>query len=276
MARLAEKRGVRTLAGLFGRACASQVEQSLGRKPALIAANNVFNHANDPLDFALGVKELLAPEGVFVFELPYWLQSVAQRKFDQIYHEHVSYFTVKYAVNLFRSIGMSVHHVDEVDYHGGSIRVFVRHDSAPDALEAPGPEVARFIENETRAGLFDAAAYQPFMAQIQTARNRFLIEIYKLKLEGKPVVCVGAAAKGNTFLNYYNLDASVIDCVTESSPSKIGKFTPRTRIPICPDQNLAQYDSVHAIILSWNLSAALQGVLKKINPRIHFLNPYEP
>ena len=256
--------------------CASQVEQSLGRKPALIAANNVFNHANDPLDFALGVKELLAPEGGFVFELPYWLQSVAQRKFDQIYHEHVSYFTVKYAVNLFRSIGMSVHHVDEVDYHGGSIRVFVRHDSAPDALEAPGPEVARFIENETRAGLFDAAAYQPFMAQIQTARNRFLIEIYKLKLEGKPVVCVGAAAKGNTFLNYYNLDASVIDCVTESSPSKIGKFTPRTRIPICPDQNLAQYDSVHAIILSWNLSAALQGVLKKINPRIHFLNPYEP
>jgi hypothetical protein len=90
------------------------------------------------------------------------------------------------------------------------------------------------------------------------------------------VVCVGAAAKGNTFLNYYNLDASVINFVTDSSTSKIGKYTPRTRIPIYPDQKLAEYESVYAIILSWNISAALQAILKKINPRIQFLNPYEP
>ncbi len=87
------------------------------------------------------------------------------------------------------------------------------------------------------------------------------------------MVCVGAAAKGNTFLNYYNLDASVIDFVTESSPSKIGKYTPRTRIPICADQKLAEYESVYAIILSWNISAALQSILKTINPHILFLNP---
>ncbi len=97
-----------------------------------------------------------------------------------------------------------------------------------------------------------------------------------MKLAGQSLVCVGAAAKGNTFLNYYNLDASVIDCVTESSPSKIGKFTPRTRIPILPDQKLAEYESVYAIITSWNISGPLQTVLKKINPRIQFLNPYEP
>jgi hypothetical protein len=113
------------------------------------------------------------------------------------------------------------------------------------------------------------------MKQIQTARNRFLQDIYRIKLEGAAVVCVGAAAKGNTFLNYYNLDASVIDYVTDSSPSKIGKYTPRTRIPICDDQKLSQYESVYAIILSWNISAALQNILKKINPRIQFLNPYE-
>jgi hypothetical protein len=89
-------------------------------------------------------------------------------------------------------------------------------------------------------------------------------------------VCVGAAAKGNTFLNFYNLDASVIDCVTDTSPSKIGKFTPRTRIPIAPDDTLARYDRVHAIITSWNLSAFLRGVLLKINPRVQFLNPYDP
>jgi SAM-dependent methyltransferase len=276
MARFAAERGVKTITGLFGRDCAGEVEKTLGKKPRLIAANNVFNHANEPLDFALGVKALLAPGGVFVFELPYWMQSVVQRKFDQIYHEHVSYFTVKYAVNLFQSIGMSVNHVDEVDYHGGSIRVFVGHKPASYEVKTAGPTVAQFIENETRAGLFDVAAYKLFMTQILASRNRFLQEIYRLKLEGKQVVCVGAAAKGNTFLNYYNLDASVIDCVTESSPSKIGKYTPRTRIPICPDQTLAGYESVHAIILSWNISAALQNILKKINPRIQFLNPYEP
>jgi SAM-dependent methyltransferase len=275
MAEFAAERGVRTMTGLFGQECVGQVEKALGKKPRLIAANNVFNHANEPLDFALGVKALLAPDGVFVFELPYWMQSVTQGKFDQIYHEHVSYFTVKYAVNLFQSIGMAVNHVDEVDYHGGSIRVFVGHKPMTYKVKGNSPTVAQFIEKETKAGLFEPATYQTLMTRIQTARNRFLREIYQIKLEGKAVVCVGAAAKGNTFLNYYNLDASVIDYVTDSSPSKIGKYTPRTRIPICGDQKLAEYGSVYAIILSWNLSAALQGILKKINPRIVFLNPYD-
>ncbi len=276
MARLAAERNVQTLTGLFGAECVNQVETMLGKKPKLIAANNVFNHANDPLEFALAVKALLAPDGVFVFELPYWMQSVVQGKFDQIYHEHVSYFTVKYAAALFRLAGMHVNHVEEVDYHGGSIRVFVGHKPMAYHVKDSGPTVQEFIEKETRAGLFQRETYQAFMKKILAARNRFLREIYRLKLEGQPVVCVGAAAKGNTFLNYYNLDASVIDCVTESSPSKIGKYTPRTRIPICPDQKLAEYESVHAIILSWNISAALQAILKKINPRIQFLNPYEP
>lgn len=276
MGRLAAERGVRTLTALFGAETVTRVEETLGRKPKLIAANNVFNHANDPLDFALAIKSLLAPEGVFVFELPYWMQSIVQGKFDQIYHEHVSYFTVKYAVALFRLADMHVNHVDEVDYHGGSIRVFVGHKPAVYGAKTSSPSVAQFIEKETRAGLFQRETYERFMREIQTARNRFLREVYDLKLQGKPLVCVGAAAKGNTFLNYYNLDASVIDCVTESSPSKIGKYTPRTRIPICPDQKLAEYDSVHAIILSWNISGPLQAILKKINPRIHFLNPYQP
>jgi SAM-dependent methyltransferase len=275
MAKLAEQRGVKTLTGLFGQSVAGQVEKTLGAKPRLIAANNVFNHANDIRDFAMGVKTLLAPGGTFVFELPYWMQSVVQRKFDQVYHEHVSYLTVKHSVNLFKSIGMCVNHVDEVDYHGGSIRVFVGHEPAKLANTA-GPTVAELIEKETQAGLFDPKAYAVFMADIQRSRNKFLRQVYELKLAGKAIVCVGAAAKGNTFLNYYNLDASVIDCVTESSPSKIGKFTPRTRIPILPDAKLAEYESVHAIITSWNISGPLQAILKKINPRIQFLNPYEP
>ena len=274
MAQLAAARGVKTITGLFGSDCVDEVEKTLCAKPKLIAANNVFNHANEPLDFVKGIKAALAPEGTFVFELPYWMQSVVQRKFDQIYHEHVSYLTVKHAVNLFKSIGMTVNHVEEVDYHGGSIRVFVGHKPMNLAVKPGGLSVEQFIENETTAGLFDLETYREFRRQVQTARDKFLQEIYRLKAEGNSVVCVGAAAKGNTFLSYYNLDASVIDYVTDSSPSKIGKFTPRTRIPIVGDEKLREYGSVHAIILSWNISGPLQNILKKINPNITFLNPY--
>ncbi len=274
MGELAAKRGVQTLTGLFGKSCVAEVEKLLGAKPKLIAANNVFNHANDPVDFALGMKAVLAPEGTFVFELPYWLESVVQRKFDQIYHEHVSYLTVKHSVNLFQSIGMTVNHVEEVDYHGGSIRVFVGHKPMKLATASGAMTVEQFIKKETNAGLFDLEAYKRFREEIESARNKFLEEIYRLKGQGKSIVCVGAAAKGNTFLNFYNLDASVIDYVTDASPSKIGKSTPRTRIPIAGDDVLKDYDSVHAIITSWNISGPLQIILKKINPNIAFLNPY--
>lgn len=276
MVQLAAQRGIKTIAGLFGKDCAPELEKALGKKPKLIAANNVFNHANEPLDFAQGIKSLLAPDGTFVFQVPYWMQMVIQRKFDQIYHEHVSYFTVQHAVNLFKSIGMSVNHVEEVDYHGGSIRVFVGHKPMKLAVKPGGLSVEQFIEKEAKAGLFDLETYKKFRQEIQAARNKFMQEIYRLKNEGKSIVCVGAAAKGNTFLNYYNLDASVIDYVTDSAPSKIGKYTPRTRIPITDDQKLREYKSVYAIILSWNISAALQTILKKINPDIIFLNPYKP
>jgi hypothetical protein len=99
--------------------------------------------------------------------------------------------------------------------------------------------------------------------------------VFELKTQGQPLVCVGAAAKANTFLKYYNLDASMVDWVTDASPSKIGKYTPATRIPIAADEVLARYDRVHAIITSWNLADTLRGALLAINPRIEFLNPYE-
>ena len=272
MAGFASERGVRTEVDYFSTACAEKLLRNLSGKPPLIVANNVFNHANEPLDFARGVKNLLAPDGTFVFELPSWLCSIEQEKFDQIYHEHVSYFTVSYALNLFASVDMHVVHVEQVDYHGGSIRVFVRHD-ADGFLD---PSVAAFAAREREAGLFSSSTYRGFMTSILKRRHRFLASLYALKASGESVVCIGAAAKGNTFLTFYNLDAFVIDCVTDSSPHKIGKHTPRTRIPIMTDDSLKSYERVHAIILSWNLSTILEAKLRQINPRVQLLNPYEP
>jgi hypothetical protein len=166
---------------------------------------------------------------------------------------------------------MHVVRAEEVDYHGGSIRVFVRHH----AEISTDPSVAAFVAREEKAGLFSLETYRNFMARILLARNRFLAKLYALKASGQHIVCVGAAAKGNTFLNFYNLDALVVDYVTDSSENKIGKYTPGTRILIREDEVLGSYQQVYAIILSWNLSQFLEEKLRQINPRVQLLNPYD-
>jgi SAM-dependent methyltransferase len=271
MAQMARAEGIATENDFFTFLCSEKLIQKLSDKPSLIVANNVFNHTNDPLDFVKGIKNLLGKSGTFVFELPYWLCSVEQGKFDQIYHEHVSYFTVSYAINLFKKVDMHVTRAEEIDYHGGSIRVFVRHQ--PNSQ--PDESIQSFIAREKKAGLFSLDTYRDFNKRILLARDKFLAKLYTLKVNGKSVVCVGAAAKGNTFLNFYNLDALVIDYVTDSSPSKIGKYTPRTRILIQNDQVLESYQDVYVIILSWNLAAILEKKLREINPQVQLLNPFE-
>jgi SAM-dependent methyltransferase len=266
---LARERGVEVRAALFTRALAGELAAAWGQRPALIAANNVLNHANDPKDFALGVHDLLAPDGTFVFELPYWLRTIEEGKFDQIYHEHVGYFTVRYAKSLFGAAGMKVVHAEEVDYHGGSIRVFVRHAGREE------DSVQRLVDKEEASKLFDPVTYGAFMQALRARRDRFMERIFSLKAAGQSLVCVGAAAKANTFLKYYNLDASIVDWVTDASPSKIGKYTPCTRIPIASDEVFRRYGRVYAIITSWNLADTLRSALLAINPRIEFLNPYE-
>lgn len=270
MARLASERGVRTLTRLFDRDAVDEVLGALRARPKLIVANNVFNHANDPSSFVRGVREVLDPDGVFVFELPYWSRSILDRKFDQVYHEHVSYLTVHYAVNLFAMNGMHVSDVQEVDYHGGSIRVYVKHG---ERRELPS-SAAALVASEQAAGLFVPDTYRVFMEDTIRTRDRFLEDAYRLRREGGSLICIGAPAKGNTFLNFYNLDASVVDYVTDSSPTKQGKLTPRTRIPIVGDEIVTQYDRVHAILLSWNIAGPLRSALTALNPNVQFLNPY--
>lgn len=275
MAVLAADRNVRTFTGLFETSALVDLQSSLAEKPRLIVANNVFNHSNDPLDFATAVSRLLSENGTFVFELPYWANLVSQGTFDQIYHEHVTYFTVTYSVNLFRAVGMAVVGVEVVDYHGGSIRVYVRHAAS---AEATSPALAGMVEvlteQEKQQGLFEAKTYEVFRHDVRRNRDAFLERLYHIKNAGHSIVCVGAAAKGNTFLNYYNLGAGTVDCITDASDQKIGKYTPGTRIPIRADSALAEYSRPYAIVTSWNIAAALRTSLATINPHIEYLNPY--
>ena len=267
MAKLARERGVETFCGLFSGETSQKIIETY-RKADVVVANNVFNHSNDPLDFALGVKDVLNDSGVFVFEVPYWYNTIIDEKFDQIYHEHVSYFTVKSSCELLKQIGLTVFDVEMVGYHGGSIRVYSSVN--PDQING---RILDYIKIEEDAGLFREETYAAFMKSVKVKRANFLERLYSIAKKDIPIVAVGAAAKGNTFLNFYNIDNTVIDYVTDASEHKIGKYTPSTRIPIESDKTVfEQYDKVYAIILSWNISNILKEKLKQINNNITFLD----
>lgn len=270
MCQIAEHAGIKTFNMIFDKSTSDHIEERFG-KADLIVANNVFNHANDTVDFLLGVKKLLKTSGVFVFELPYWYNTIKDEKFDQIYHEHVTYFTVRYSHELLKSVGMKMIDVDIVDYHGGSIRVYANTSKDPGMSK----KIDDLIKQEEEFGLFDPKMYEEFMKRITEKRNKFMKKVYDLKTQGFPIIGIGAPAKGNTLLNFYNLDSSILDYVTDSSEHKQGKYTPLTRIPIVGDEILKEYGVVYALVLSWNLPQTLQRNLKKMNDKIRFLNPYE-
>tara|TARA_R110000824_G_scaffold49838_10_gene139659 strand:+ start:38 stop:1192 length:1155 start_codon:yes stop_codon:yes gene_type:complete len=268
MTTLASKLGIDTFTRLFDFESSEDIKKDL-KFVDLIVANNVFNHANDPLDFIKGIVNLLSVGGFFVYELPYWFHTIRDGKFDQIYHEHVTYFTAKSSYELLRKVGLEIVDIEVVNYHGGSLRVFAKKVEGNVHLH---DSVRSMIVEEEEFGLFDEKLYEKFMDELHFKRNKFLKEIYKIKLEGHSIIGVGAAAKGNTFLNFYNLDSSVLDYVTDASEHKQGKYTPLTRIPIVGDEVFSSYDKVYALILSWNISDIIKENLKKINDKIEFIS----
>ncbi len=269
MVDLAKKNNVETFIGLFNLETAAKILEDFG-KVNLITANNVFNHSDAPQDFVKAVELILAKDGVFVFESPYWMSTFKTKKFDQIYHEHVSYFTVKSARKVLEAADLVITDVQMVNYHGGSLRVFSKRKN--DAKNEASI-VKELIEKEEALELFNQESYVKFMQNILDQRNVFLKKVYEIKSNGEPIIAVGAAAKGNTFLNFYNLNHTVIDYVTDSSPYKCGKHTPLSRIPIKNDDIFSQYKDVYALILSWNIADQLKDNLGKINKKIKFISP---
>lgn len=269
MCELAEKNGQPSLNAVFSSGIGALVKQKYGQA-CLVIANNVFNHANDPVDFARGVEEILSDDGVFIFELPYWGDSVKSGHLDQVYHEHISYFTVKSSWHLLHAAGMQMIDFEYVDYHGGSLRVTAKKGRASFIPEKIKSEIAR----ETDSGLFSHEFYLKLQKKVLEKRNKWLADFYSL-LEREPdavVIGVGAAAKANTWLNWHGLNSTHLRYITDSSEYKQGKFTPLTRIPICGDEIFYDFKNPYALILSWNISQPLKEALKSINPNIRFIS----
>jgi SAM-dependent methyltransferase len=269
MSGLASNRGVKTLTYTFSSDSAQLILEKTGPAKVVIA-NNVLNHANDPLDFLKGIVQVMDKEGIFIFEVPYWLNQFVNKRFDMIYHEHVSYFTVKSLTHMFSLVGLKMLEVDVVNFHGGSLRI-----TACKAISglAETPLVKQFIDKEYSAGLFDSIQYAKFMQDISAHRSQLLEKLYHLHQveENFSLFGIGASAKGNTFLNYYGLNGTFMKAVTDASQFKIGKFTPVTRLPILDDKVIATVEKPYVLTLSWNIGAELRRKLLAINPNTEFL-----
>lgn len=270
MCDLANANDVNSIQRVFGLSVAKEIEEAYG-KADIIMANNVFNHSNNPLDFAKAVARLLSKDGVFIFEVPYWLCMVESNRFvDMVYHEHISYFTVKSCVNLLKAAGLTMIDYQIVDYHGGSLRIEAKLSGSNQNEQ----KILEAIEKETAAGLFDLNFYTKFQKKMEQDRANWLQNFYDLLKNdpGAVVIGVGAAAKANTWLNWHRLDKTLLHCITDASKSKQGKYTPLSRIPIASDDEFAKHERPYALILSWNISTELKQILLKINPNIRFIS----
>lgn len=270
MCTIANLAGVETQNALFDIEVSNNILSQRG--PArLICANNVFNHANDPVAFARAVCNLLANDGVFVFEVPYWLSMIESGRFtDMVYHEHPTYFTIKMAWNVLATAGMEIVDFDVVDYHGGSLRIVAQR-----TISGQQPvKVEDTMARETQLGLFDPMFYQVLQSRFEQQRDAWLANFYRVRLEEPDAVFigVGAAAKANTWLTWHGLNKTHLKYVTDASTFKQGKYTPLSRIPIADDQVFAQYDQPYALILSWNIGEGLKKAILNINPRTRFIS----
>ncbi|KQT78495.1 class I SAM-dependent methyltransferase [Methylobacterium sp. Leaf466] len=249
VARAAVDRGVPTEVAFFGQRTAARLKAA-GHEADLIAANNVLAHVPDLHGFLTGFRTLLKPDGVATFEFPHLLRMIAERQFDTIYHEHFSYLSLGVVADLAARSGLRVFDVEEWPTHGGSLRVFACHAAA---AHPASPAVARVLADERAAGLFDASGYDAFAEAVIDIKCETLTFLATARREGKTVLGYGAAAKGNTFLNYCGIGPELVGAVADRSPHKQGMLLPGSRIPIVSPEALLARRPDYVLILPWNL-----------------------
>lgn len=246
----ARQKGVETIEEFFGVSTAQNLVKQ-GKQADLMAANNVLAHVPDINDFIKGFCILLKPEGVATFEFPHLMQMIGQNQFDTIYHEHFSYLSLTAVMQIFSANGLSVFDVDELGTHGGSLRVFAQ--TTDSGIHPVTNKVAELLERETTAGINRTEYYQGFQQHADKVKDDFLTFLLEAKRQGKKVAAYGAAAKGNTLMNYAGVRPDMISFVIDRNPAKQGKFMPGSRIPIVTEDVLHTSKPDFVIILPWNL-----------------------
>ena len=261
VAAAAQRIGVPTLVEFFGESLANTLAAD-GRQADLIIANNVLAHVPLLNDFVAGIAVLLKADGTVTIEFPHLLELIEHVEFDTIYHEHYSYFSLYAIEQAFSRHGLRLYDAERLPTHGGSLRIYAAHSNRPDLED--GALLRTLRAEESAAGLADLDTYPRFAERVENCRQSVLAFLATAKNEGRSVAAYGAAAKGNTLLNFCGVTPADISQVADRNPHKQSKFLPGTHIPVVSPEMLLQARPDYVLILPWNLQAEIRQQLQGI------------
>lgn len=254
----ATRNGIPTLPEYFDQRLSERISKKHGYAD-VVTANNVFAHVPYIDELVLATKKLLKDDGVFIIEAPYLIDFLQKNLFDTIYHEHVSYLSIKPLAVLFKRFNMEVFDVQKTDSHGGSIRVFIKKAKSGRKISK---SVNEFIKKEENLGIRKLSTYQKFAKKIAQNKKDLKFLLKKLKSQGKTIVGYGAPAKGNTLLNYFRIGAETLEYIVEDSQYKLGLYTPGMHIPVVEPGKIQQTKPDYVLILAWNFA---EPIMKKMD-----------
>jgi SAM-dependent methyltransferase len=259
---IAQSNGIDTICDLFNMDTANRILANKGHA-TVITATNVFAHIDDLDSFMRSIKVLLDERGVFIFEAPYFVNLLKHNEYDTIYHEHLSYLSVKPLVPFFAKHGMEVFDIEQRDIHGGSFRVFVAAKGQWQVSEVVG----ELIQQEIEQGIYSHEVLAKFSNAVKENKRELTWLLNLLRHQGKRLIAVSAPAKGMTLLNYCKIDNDLLEFVTEKAQLKIGRFTPGAHIPVVPDSELLVQQPDYALLLAWNFADEIMNNLSEFRQR---------
>jgi SAM-dependent methyltransferase len=254
----ARRKGLHIIERFFDRRLAQELKDE-SRQVDLAIANNVLAHVPNINDFAAAFVLLLKPAGIATFEFPHLVKMVAENQFDTAYHEHYSYLSFTVVQRIFSESGLRIFDVEHLATHGGSLRVFAQR--ADTGKNEPSRRVGQLLDDEAAVGINTAAYYSDFQTRAESAKDDLISFLLTAKREGSKVAAYGAAAKGNTLLNFAGVRPDLLPYVVDRNPRKQGMYMPGSRIPIVEEAQLERDRPDRILILPWNLREELQNQL---------------
>ncbi len=261
VAKVAKEKGIPTITKFFTVNTANELKRN-NKNADLIIGNNVLAHVPNLNDFVQGLKILLKTTGIITLEFPHILQLIQKNQFDTIYHEHFSYFSLLTVEKIFSFYGLTIFDVDEIPTHGGSLRIYIKHLENKDI--SIHERISVLLKKEKDEGLENLSTYTNFIKSVNEIKKQLQEFVNDVKNSGEKIVCYGAAAKGNTLLNYCKIGTNFIDYVVDQNPHKQGLFLPGTHIPIKNPDEIKKTKPDYLIIMPWNLKNEIMEEMKII------------
>jgi 2-polyprenyl-3-methyl-5-hydroxy-6-metoxy-1,4-benzoquinol methylase len=267
VAKVAKEKKIKVVTKFFSNSLSMAISKSY--KSDLIIANNVYAHVPDVVDFTKGLKNLLKPSGTIVIEFQYVVSLIKRHQFDTIYHEHYSYYSLTSVNSILKSQNLKIYNVEKINTHGGSLRIYVCHDNY---FKKVNKNVRQILREESKI-VKKPKFYKNLNLKINKIKKDLLKFLIKLKNKNKKVCAYGAAAKGNTLLNFCKINSDLIYCIFDNSRSKQGMFMPGSHIPVLGAKSIKKIKPDYILILPWNIKDEIKKQLKKYKSKIFIAVP---